>query len=412
MDWYDIRDYGAVIDGTTDDTTAVQDAIDACMTAGGGTVYFPPGITQISGALQNTSTHNSQLVIPTNAFGGSSKAIRFLGMGPNRIYGGTPPGGGESIIRSDWNGSISGHPAIISAGTWRTLRESFVFLSFEDLTIIAHDDPKLSAINMTAGSATRMNRVQIRTTSADPSSVPTHTNAVAYEGPWGYGSIADEDLSNVAITGFYIGMRPAEQTAGGTLAFAYCAKAMEFVGGTGSGIYAFWPNYFTKVTVVACPRGLVFVDDVRWVNIGLYGVELDAAPFGSVYDIDDASNYARGSISYNAVDAVTGPAMRALLVNGGTGLSLHSAQEKYWKLNNVVDIPTGTNPSTNPTNGRRLYTDSSTGHLSARTSAGTTIDYEAGSTSTTHYEILMASGSADPLLTSDGLDYLYVEVPN
>lgn len=31
---------------------------------------------------------------------------------------------------------------------------------------------------------------------------------------------------------------------------------------------------------------------------------------------------------------------------------------------------------------------------------------------TTHYEILMASGSADPLLTSDGLDYLYVEVPN
>ena len=27
-----------------------------------------------------------------------------------------------------------------------------------------------------------------------------------------------------------------------------------------------------------------------------------------------------------------------------------------------------------------------------------------------HYEILMASGSADPLLTPDGLDYLYVEV--
>ncbi len=36
----------------------------------------------------------------------------------------------------------------------------------------------------------------------------------------------------------------------------------------------------------------------------------------------------------------------------------------------------------------------------------------ASTTPTTHYEILMASGSADPLLTSDGLDYLYVEVPN
>ncbi|WP_050031994.1 glycosyl hydrolase family 28-related protein [Halorubrum halophilum] len=42
----DVRDFGAAVDGTTDDTQAVRDAIDAVET--GGTVYFPPGTTLVS----------------------------------------------------------------------------------------------------------------------------------------------------------------------------------------------------------------------------------------------------------------------------------------------------------------------------------------------------------------------------
>jgi len=39
----DIGDLGAVSDGTTISTAMIQKAVDRCSTAGGGTVYFPPG---------------------------------------------------------------------------------------------------------------------------------------------------------------------------------------------------------------------------------------------------------------------------------------------------------------------------------------------------------------------------------
>ncbi len=40
---FDVRQYGAKGDGTTNDTAAVQAAIDAAVAKGGGTVYFPSG---------------------------------------------------------------------------------------------------------------------------------------------------------------------------------------------------------------------------------------------------------------------------------------------------------------------------------------------------------------------------------
>lgn len=47
---YSVRSYGAVGDGQTKDTIAIQKAIDACTQNGGGTVVVPPG-TYLSGSL-------------------------------------------------------------------------------------------------------------------------------------------------------------------------------------------------------------------------------------------------------------------------------------------------------------------------------------------------------------------------
>lgn len=54
MGVFNVLDYGAVGDSATDDTDAIQDAIDACSGAGGGVVYLPPG----------TFKHVGQLLLP------------------------------------------------------------------------------------------------------------------------------------------------------------------------------------------------------------------------------------------------------------------------------------------------------------------------------------------------------------
>lgn len=49
--WYVVKNYGAAGDGVTDDTTAIQSAINDAATAGGGVVFFPPGtyaVTQLT----------------------------------------------------------------------------------------------------------------------------------------------------------------------------------------------------------------------------------------------------------------------------------------------------------------------------------------------------------------------------
>ena len=51
---YNVLNYGAVGNGVTDDTAAVQAALDAIDAAGGGTLYFPDGTYAVDGA-QNTA---------------------------------------------------------------------------------------------------------------------------------------------------------------------------------------------------------------------------------------------------------------------------------------------------------------------------------------------------------------------
>ncbi|HVK18986.1 MAG TPA: glycosyl hydrolase family 28-related protein [Fimbriiglobus sp.] len=52
--WYDVVEYGAKGDGTTPDYAAIQAAIDAAATHGGGVVWLPPGTYRLRAGLRVT----------------------------------------------------------------------------------------------------------------------------------------------------------------------------------------------------------------------------------------------------------------------------------------------------------------------------------------------------------------------
>lgn len=49
--WFNVKNYGAVGDGTTDDTSAINDAIAALVAAGRGVLYFPSGDYKVTSTL-------------------------------------------------------------------------------------------------------------------------------------------------------------------------------------------------------------------------------------------------------------------------------------------------------------------------------------------------------------------------
>lgn len=79
---YDIRDYGAAIDGVTDDSSAVTAAFAAALETAGGTIYFPPGTTRLSSAMtfDPTADVQGQYVL---AGSGSDSVILFKSCGGN-----------------------------------------------------------------------------------------------------------------------------------------------------------------------------------------------------------------------------------------------------------------------------------------------------------------------------------------
>lgn len=91
---YNVRGYGATGDGTTDDTTAVQNAITAA--AAGGTVYFPPG----SYVCNGLTLANSNVRLVGDGF--SSKVFQKAGAADNTYL--FSADSGSSVVANNISG--------------------------------------------------------------------------------------------------------------------------------------------------------------------------------------------------------------------------------------------------------------------------------------------------------------------
>ena len=82
---FDVRAYGAVGDGTTDDASAFTAAIAAASDAGGGTVFVPPGTWKLGTAvqlLQGVSIRGAGHVATTLVGGEGTTTLKVVGTAP------------------------------------------------------------------------------------------------------------------------------------------------------------------------------------------------------------------------------------------------------------------------------------------------------------------------------------------
>lgn len=75
--WRSVKDFGATGDGSTDDTTAIQNALTS-LNSSGGVLYFPTGLYRITSALSVTFTGTTDLQL-------NRPSIRGDGSGQSRI---------------------------------------------------------------------------------------------------------------------------------------------------------------------------------------------------------------------------------------------------------------------------------------------------------------------------------------
>lgn len=134
---YNVKDYGAVGDNSTDDTTALQDAINACANAGGGTVVVPPGAYRHTG-----------LTIPQTTGSGirlTGVAYHVFTTAPNTgarlVF--TPTSGNQITVEANWGVFIES----LGLHALNTVTSGYAIAATNDATVSAHQFSHLLITN-------------------------------------------------------------------------------------------------------------------------------------------------------------------------------------------------------------------------------------------------------------------------
>lgn len=169
-----IKEFGAVGDGVTDDTVAIQNAINYAYSSDICNVFCPPGKYLIAGPLKTNVggvSYNSQLYIPADGnMSTTRKGIKIFGAGcaywPTDPFASAPTQSTKGTIfisNIDGTGEL---PAIIASkglsGRWGPLNYTTTTIQGIDFRVKSNNTttgPTMSAINMIYSAMTHIDDV-------------------------------------------------------------------------------------------------------------------------------------------------------------------------------------------------------------------------------------------------------------
>jgi hypothetical protein len=320
--WFNVRAYGAAGDGATDDTAAVQDAIDACAAAGGGTVYFPPGIYQLTTAAYGTP--NAQLHLPTRRLDDVPHvSIRLLGPDCPPLTPWSyahPPTSGAVLRSTATSGSVIGGTSTFTFGGTNL---TAVHCTLENLTVRCPGDPECNGVNLAnvsgaslkhvlidtgnygTGNGTGEDWVECTTTTATGLILPLFNNG------------AHVSLDNVCVVEWYYGIQSSEHlTAKSVTAFG-CKYAMRFMDSYHSIHIDYLGSFFNENGILIDTSGSL---PLR-LTIDLFSVERQGTGWQSDgVDFIDSENRAWGHCYHTVVKSGVG-ASTDWRLTGGTNMT-------------------------------------------------------------------------------------------
>lgn len=313
--------WGAAGDGTTDDTAAVQAAVDWAIDQGVAKIVYPPGIYQVTNiTYEGYSTYNNPA--------GGVKVIEIAGSAPPPFWYGSI---GEFNLSE--KGTIFRCPGGTTGSMFRALPFdvpgtydfSWYNLVFRNLLFRTYDNPNINVIDAEWAQHLIVRDVMIDTgVYGVQASEPTN-DVTAIITPK-TGNAAMNILENIAVTGYYRAYKFGEHTWGNYLNVHCCKWALWLE-------QAYHPSRVGRICIQRCQYGIAWnaahpidVEQLAYEDLNPAYVD----PWNSNYTVDNAwqatvehlrdiTNVARASVRYKITQGGTGTE-QALVMNGGMGI--------------------------------------------------------------------------------------------
>lgn len=307
--------YNAAGDGTTNDTAAIQAAIDAAAAYavannGYAEVIFPPAVYLLSSAGRTDRSGNAQLALPLIAGTANKVTLAFIGVADAAsmpFWSSTAPQINGVVLKSTWNDidrSASSNEGSVLGGP--TLPNGYVSgANFSNCNIVIRGiqiQVPLTARNSdTCGIDLRgMANAHLEDVSFLPAGTPNEMNARYTTPGWTFGIAmpvpGNNDLSvmnNCTVYGATYGMYLGEHLSADRLAVIYCYTGM-LNGAFFSSVGQFHYNWIGGASIEACVNGVHTVASGKIV-ISVLSVE------GSMNHVVDTTGNGTGSIGLGGI---------------------------------------------------------------------------------------------------------------